>query len=181
MGFEKERSLTPSAAFGGTVSPAGSVGAGRSPPESCALMEGDSPSQEGGFPRGPWPPWERRKKNPPPVAARPSPALTVTTGGGRGWEPEKSSQMKQACRVQQKFNSPKITSHESTLSRQPPRTKPLPLLPRANHGPIPDFFGPNPGHFGSDSGYFGSEPGYFGSIPGFPGSKSGRFGPRSPS
>ena len=35
--------ITPSAAFGGTVSPAGSVGAGRSPPESCALKEGGWP------------------------------------------------------------------------------------------------------------------------------------------
>ena len=84
MGGYRKIHVIPSAVPGGTVSPAGSVGAGRSPPESCALMEGDSPSQEGGFPRGPRPPWERRKKNPPPVAARPSPAHTVTTGGGKG-------------------------------------------------------------------------------------------------
>ena len=60
-GFYKTSRHTPSAAFGGTVSPAGSVGAERSPPESCALMEGGSPPQEGGFPRGATAPLGKRK------------------------------------------------------------------------------------------------------------------------
>ena len=39
---------TPSAASGGTVSPAGSVGAERSPPESCAPVGGGRPPHRGG-------------------------------------------------------------------------------------------------------------------------------------
>ena len=38
---------TPSAASGGTVSPAGSVGAERSPPESCAPVGGGRPPHRG--------------------------------------------------------------------------------------------------------------------------------------
>ena len=85
---------TPSAAFGGTVSPAGpsghrpgpteaaaETGAGRSPPESCALMEGGFPPRKGGFPRGPTAPLGKNKI-PPPVAARSHPVQTITTGGG---------------------------------------------------------------------------------------------------
>ena len=86
----------------------------------------------------------------------------------RGWETEKTSQMKQASRVQQKFNSPKISS---SPTNHPPNTssphkKSLPTLPRANHGSTPGFFGPNPGQFGSEPGYFGSLLGRFWTSPG---------------
>ena len=47
----------------------------------------------------------------------------------RGWETEKTSQMKQACRVQQKFNSPKILP--------PPQQAPQHLLPTKNLSPLP--------------------------------------------
>ena len=61
----------------------------------------------------------------------------------RGWEPEKSSQIKQACRVQQKFNSPKISppTNKPSPTASPPHAPPsqpwsAPGLFRAKLGPI---------------------------------------------
>ena len=57
-------------------------------------------------------------------------------------------------RVQQKFNSPKISSHESTLSRQPPRTKTPPLTPPSQPRAAPGLFRAKPGPFWVRFGLF---------------------------
>ena len=93
------------------------------------------------------------------------------------------------CRVQQKFNSPKISPlpNESLPTPTPPFPQKIPP-----HAPPPSqtladsgFFGPNTGQFGSEPGYFGSEPGYFGSLSGrflaFLGQNQAVLGPVSPS
>ena len=122
----------------------------------------------------------------------------------RGWETEKTSQMKQASRVQQKFNSPKISllPNESLPTPTPPFPQKIPPhAPPSQPRSDPGFFGPiwirsgllgvRNGLFWVDSRLSRAKPGPIwvrtglfwvdsGSIPGFPGSKSCCFGPPSP-
>ena len=83
----------------------------------------------------------------------------------RGWASlykAHSLKKRTTSRVQQKFNSPKISSRESISHNAiSQHQKTLPTLPRAKPGPIPGFFGPNAGQFGSEPGYFGSILGRF--------------------
>ena len=123
-------------------------------------------------------PFEMRfiKYSPPPVAARPSPALTVTTGGGRGWEPEKIFPNKTGRRVQQKFNSPKILPPAPTTPPALSTKNPSPRSPEPTMSQ-PGLFRAKPGPIWVRTGLFWVDSG---SIPGFPGSKSCCFGPPSP-
>ena len=70
---------------------------------------------------------------------------SACVGGVRGWETEKTSQMKQASRVQQKFNSPKISllPNESLPTPTPPFPQKIPPhAPPSQPRSDPGFFGP---------------------------------------
>ena len=103
---------------------------------------------------------------------------SIGVGGGRGREPEKFSQMKQACRMQQKFNSPKNSSRESISHNAiSQHQKPSPRSPPSQTLADSGFFGPNTGQFGSEPGYFGS---LLGRFLAFPGQNRTVLGPRFP-
>ena len=129
---------------------------------------------------------------------------SACVGGVRGWETEKTSQMKQASRVQQKFNSPIISllPNESLPTPTPPFPQKIPPhAPPSQPRSDPGFFGPiwirsgllgvRNGLFWVDSRLSRAKPGPIwvrtglfwvdsGSIPGFPGPEPRRFGPRFP-
>ena len=86
----------------------------------------------------------------------------------RGWETEKTSQMKQASRVQQKFNSPKISS---SPTNHPPQhllpQKTPPLTPPSQPWSDPGLFWAKPGPIWVRSGLLGVRNGLFGVDSGF--------------
>ena len=97
----------------------------------------------------------------------------------RGWASLYEAPLKKrtTSRVQQKFNSPKISSRESTLSQQSPRTKNPPHAPPSQPRVAPGLFRAKPGPIWVRIGPFRVDSG---SIPGFPGPEPRRFGPHSP-